>query len=231
MAHNDFAAESPTNYEQKCLCVLVIDTSGSMSGPPIQQLNQGLTEFYEQVKIDPTAANRLEICILTFNSYIECVTEPALVEKLTVPTLNASGSTKMVDAVREAMATVEARKGWYKETGQPYYRPWIILMTDGEPDSEQDIEALAQEIHLATSNDANQGRKFVFFAVGVQGANMDILKKISSPQMLPQKLGGLKFKEFFKWLSASMTTITSSKEGEKVNLKQHATDWMEGFEV
>ena len=31
MAKNDFSAESAENYEQKCLCVLVLDVSGSMS--------------------------------------------------------------------------------------------------------------------------------------------------------------------------------------------------------
>lgn len=231
MAQNDFSAESPNNYEQKCLCVLVLDVSGSMSGPPIDELNQGLKDFHQQVKIDSTAANRLEICILAFSSYVECLVEPSLVENFTVPTLMAKGSTKMGDAMKEAITKVETRKEWYKQTGQPYYRPWIILITDGEPDSDQDIEELAREIHLATSDDQVNGRKFLFFAVGVQRANMDILQKISSPAMPPQPMKGLKFKEFFRWLSASMTTITSSKEGEHVNLKNHAADWMDGFKV
>jgi uncharacterized protein YegL len=219
MAENDFSVESPQNYEQKCLCVLVLDVSGSMSGPPIEELNQGLKDFREQVQADSTAANRLEISILTFSSFVDCLAEPTLVETLTIPTLAAKGSTKMVDAVREAIVKVEKRKEWYRQTGQPYYRPWIILITDGEPDMDQDVEGLAQEIRLATSDDKVNGRKFIFFAVGVQGAKKEILEKISNPQMPPAKLQGLKFKEFFRWLSASMTTITSSKEGGCKGLK------------
>jgi len=222
MADNDFSAESPTNYEQKCLCVLVLDVSGSMMGDPINALNQGLQDFYSEIKNDPTTSNRLEVCIFTFHSEVDCVLEPSSVDNVTMPTLTTKGTTKLVDGVKEAIAKVYARKAWYKETGQPYYRPWIILITDGEPDSEQDVDGLAQEIQSKVS-----AKGFAFLAVGVQGANMGILKKISDPKMPPQKLQGLKFGDFFKWLSASMSTVTSAEPGEAVNLE--VPNWTEGF--
>ncbi len=234
MANNDFEAESPVNYEQKCLCVLVLDVSGSMSNPtsgtePIDELNQGLQAFYNEIKADATTANRLEVAIITFHSEVKCELEPALVENFTMPRLTTKGSTKLVDGVKEAIAKVEARKQWYKNSGQPYYRPWIIVITDGEPDSDQDVNGLAEEIRLATSDDQIQGKKFAFLAVGVQGANMNTLEKISDPKMPPQRLEGLKFSAFFKWLSASMTTVTSSKPGQLVNLPQPG--WTQGFKT
>lgn len=128
MAHNDFSAESPENYEQKCLCVLALDTSISMEGNPINELNDGLKEFYADVKKDKTTADRLEFAIVTFNSTVTTELDPSLVENFAMPTLRTSGSTKLVDGVREAIQTVEARKAWYKKTGQPFYRPWIILI-------------------------------------------------------------------------------------------------------
>lgn len=46
----------PINYEQKCLCVLVLDTSGSMNADnAIGQLNQGLQTFKSQIMNDETA--------------------------------------------------------------------------------------------------------------------------------------------------------------------------------
>lgn len=225
MAHNDFSAESPENYEQKCLCVLALDTSSSMAGNPINELNAGLKEFYEDVKKDKTTADRLEFAIVTFNSTVTTELDPSLVENFTMPTLRTSGSTKLVDGVREAIQTVEARKAWYKQTGQPYYRPWIILISDGEPDSDQDVSGLANEVHSGTNN-----KKYFFFAVGVEGADMGVLAKISSPQMPPAPLKGLKFTEFFKWLSASMTIVTSSQDGAKIDLPS-AADWMSGFTI
>jgi uncharacterized protein YegL len=54
----DFNVETPDNYEQKCLCVLVLDVSGSMEGEPIRQLNQGMQSFYQDIIGNSTTANR-----------------------------------------------------------------------------------------------------------------------------------------------------------------------------
>ena len=128
----------------------------------------------------------------------------------------------MVDGVRAGIQLVDKQKGWYKETGQPYLRPWIVLITDGDPDPDQDIDRLAKELR-----DGEESKKFVFLAVGVKGANENTLKKISSKTAM---LEGLKFSEFFKWMSASIGIAASSKEGDKVNLPP-PTDWTQGFIV
>ena len=225
MAKNDFSAESAENFEQKCLCVLVLDVSGSMRGEPIAELNRGLQDFYNEIKEDETTRQRLEVSIMTFNDNVKTLQEPALVDNFTMPTLTAFGSTAMVDAVNEAIEKVEARKNWYKETGQPYYRPWIILMTDGEPDVGQDVYGLGPRI----KNDTN-AKHYVFLPIGIQNANMETLKIIQGG-MDPMKLSGLKFSSFFKWLSASMGTIVTHSEGEKVDLTEGLDDWTKEFEI
>ena len=227
MAKNDFSAESAENYEQKCLCVLVLDVSGSMRGEPIKELNNGLQDFYNEIMADETTSQRLEVSIMTFNQDVQTLQEPALIENVTIPTLTAYGSTAMVDAVNEAIDKVEARKNWYKETGQKYYRPWIILMTDGEPDDGQDVDGLAARI----KNDV-EAKHYVFMSVGIEGANMQTLQTLQGGGMAPAKLKGLKFKQFFQWLSASMGTIVNHAEGEKVDLTPDPLDnWMDSFTI
>lgn len=226
MAKNDFSAESAVNYEQKCLCVLVLDVSGSMRGKPIEELNNGLQEFYNQVVNDETASQRLEVSIMTFNESVKTIQEPALVDNFTMPTLTALGSTAMCDAVKEAIDKVEARKKWYKESGQPYYRPWIILMTDGEPDDGQDVYGLAAQIKRDV-----EAKHYVFMSVGIEGANMQTLQILQGEDKTPSKLKGLEFKKFFQWLSASMGTIVNHQEGEKVDLSEGVEDWMTAFTV
>ena len=62
------------NYEQKCLCVLVLDTSGSMNASgAINQLNDGLVAFKNNTMQDPVTRDRLEVAIVSFNSKIEVV--------------------------------------------------------------------------------------------------------------------------------------------------------------
>jgi uncharacterized protein YegL len=219
MALNDFIAESPENFEQKCLCVLVLDTSGSMVGEPIQELNKGIEQFYFQVMKDETAAERLEVCLITFESKVKCIQEPALLRNFKMPTLEAQGSTQLVNGVKEAILKVQNRKNWYRKTGQPYYRPFIFLITDGEPDADQNLEELMFEV-----NEGVNERKFLFFPIGVQEANMEKLKSIAHPSAPPMRLRGLKFVEFFQWLSNSVGIITKSKADDLIHLPD-TTAW------
>lgn len=221
----DFKAESPDNYEQKCLLVLLVDVSSSMTGPPIDELNRGLKEFYSDIQQDSTTSNRLEVCIVEFSSTVATLVPPSLVGSFSMPELSVKGSTKMVDGMKEAIAVVDARKAWYKSTGQPYYRPWIVLITDGAPDEHQDIGWMKNEIRSRVD-----GKSFFFYALGVTSADMQMLTNVSHPSTPPAMLAGLRFSEFFRWLSASMSMIANSKDGEKTNLPSPG-DWMKGFQV
>jgi uncharacterized protein YegL len=221
MGQFDFGGEQPINYERKCPCLLVLDVSTSMDGPPgappptpIQELNSGLLSFQEAVQRDTVALSRIEISIITFSTTVRVIQTPAAADEIEMPTLATEGSTKLVDGVREALRLAEARKEWYKAKGLDYYRPYIILITDGEPDPNQDVVGLAREIREKVDS-----KGCVFWAFGTQNARMDILTQISHPSAPPQKFSDARFTEFFKWLSSSFTKIVKSREGTKIDLR------------
>ncbi|MFL5625336.1 MAG: vWA domain-containing protein, partial [Ktedonobacteraceae bacterium] len=56
------------NPEPRCACVLLLDTSYSMDGRPIQELNRGLQTFQEAIQKDDLARKRVEIAIVTFGN-------------------------------------------------------------------------------------------------------------------------------------------------------------------
>ena len=70
---------------------------------------------------------------------------------------------------------VEERKQAYRENGIAYYRPWIFLITDGEPNDHW------RPVSEQASRQGEKEKAFCFFAVGVEGANMDVLAKRSPP--------------------------------------------------
>ncbi len=60
------SVEFAENPEPRCPCILVLDTSNSMKGPRIQQLNEGLAVFKKQLAEDSLAMKRVEIAVITF---------------------------------------------------------------------------------------------------------------------------------------------------------------------
>lgn len=202
---NDFAS----NPEPRCPCVLLLDVSGSMTGRPLDELNVGLTTFRNELLADALAMKRVEVGIVTFG--------PAKVEALFTsastfypPTLQAQGDTPMGSAITQALNMVEDRKREYRSNGISYYRPWVFLITDGAPtDSWQ---AAAEAVR-----EGEASKKFAFFAIGVKGANIDILRQISVRE--PLSLDGLKFRELFSWLSSSLRSVSRSTPGTEVTLE------------
>ncbi len=198
MSNNDlFQNPSP-----RCACMLVLDTSGSMSGAPIQELNQGLQAFVEAVQEDEMSAYSVEVGVIsaggTVREELSFTTANTIRE---VSPLVADGITPLGAAVELALRRLEERKATYKRAGVAYYQPWLVIISDGEPtDSWQ---AVAQQ-----TSALSQQRKLVVMPVGVSQANMAILGQFSSR---PAKhLAGLKFREFFEWLSASMSRVSAS---------------------
>ena len=202
---HDFAS----NPEPRCPCVLLLDVSGSMTGRPLDELNAGLTLFKDELAADSLAMKRVEIGIVTFgpvNVEMPFTTAAAFFP----PTLQAQGDTPMGAAILEALNMVRDRKQDYRSNGISYYRPWVFLITDGGPTDAW--KAAAEAVR-----EGEASKQFAFFAIGVKGANMDVLRQISSARE-PLSLEGMKFRELFKWLSSSLSSVSKSTLGSEVPL-------------
>lgn len=209
MAKNDFSHEESKNAADKCLCVLCLDVSGSMYGIPIDELNKGLQQFQEEILDDPVATSKLEVAIITFGGKVTQVQSPAMLTDFTMPNLETTGTTPMIAAIEEAIQLTEDRKAWYKSKGLGYYRPWVILMTDGEPDEVGGVAAMAQKLRTLEAS-----KSLVFSAIGVgDDVNMTTLRELAPKAAM---LKGMSFSGFFQWLSNSITAISASKPGETV---------------
>lgn len=195
------------NPENRCPVILLVDTSGSMAGGPIEALNEGLRTFKENVIQDEQASLRVDVAIVGFGP-VELIQDFVTIDQLNPPQLVAKGLTPMGEAISFALDLLESRKVTYRTNGIQYYRPWVFLITDGAPNPDSPWQQASQRLKLA-----EQQRKLSFFAVGVQGADMNTLSEVAPPMRPPLMLNGLDFKSMFLWLSDSMVRVSSSTVG------------------
>lgn len=212
----DFGSEFADNPEPRCPCVLLLDTSGSMAGEPIEELNAGLVAFKDELMADPLAAKRVEVAVITFGP-VRVRAQFQTADQFQPETLDTEADTPMGAAIMEALHLIEDRKRVYQAAGVSYYRPWVFLVTDGAPtDDWHEAAALVRE--------GVEKRKLAFFAVGVEGADMATLARISPRK--PLGLRGLRFRELFQWLSNSLGAVSrSSPADQTLSLPAPGKDW------
>jgi uncharacterized protein YegL len=202
------SAEFAENTEPRCPCLLLLDTSGSMQGKAIDELNAGIRQLKDELAADEMAQKRVEIAIVGFGP-VQTLSEFQTPDVFQPPTLTASGDTPIGAAIEAGLALLDQRKQAYRSNGVSYYRPWVFLITDGGPTDYW--QAAAEKVKQGET--ANH---FSFFAVGVEGARMDILSQITTRE--PLKLQQLRFRDLFKWLSNSLGAVSKSQMGTQVPL-------------
>lgn len=201
------------NPEPRCPCVLLLDVSLSMQGEKIRRLNEGLKAFQQALASDDIARKRVEVAVVTFGGRVEVVQDFVTAESFQAPALEAYGeNTPMGAGIQKALDLVEERKQLYKQNALGYYRPWVFMISDGEP-TESDWPLAAARVRQSETD-----RKVAFFAVGVGNANMTTLGMIAPEERPPLPLDGLQFTQMFLWLSKSVTAVSQSKVGEMVSL-------------
>ncbi len=176
---------------------------------------RGQAPFYDAIDADDDAHDAAEISIIEFNSGTSLIQDYASIERLQrIDKIDPTGATFLGEGVNLALDTLEARKSVYSGSGVLYYQPWLVLMTDGQPNGdnrelERAVERVTELVNV---------KKLTVFPIGIGAdADMSVLARFS-PNRPPLRLRGLNFKEFFEWLSKSVSRVSRSTPGDTVKL-------------
>jgi uncharacterized protein YegL len=206
--------ENPTNRVAVALC---LDVSDSMSGDPIKELNQGVRQFFEAIRADPIAQASAEVAIVAFADRTAVCLDFQGVDRVGIPpelqTRTELGfQTNLGAGVNLALDILDVRKQDYKAAGVDYFQPFLVLMTDGQPTTQEHVSA-AERVRALEAK-----RSLVVMPIGIGGAaDMNVLGMFSGKKR-PLRLQGLAFGAFFEWLSSSIKRVSESRPGEPIEL-------------
>ena len=208
--------------EPHMACLLLLDTSGSMCGEPIDELNKALNTFKLEVCEDKATRSILDVAIIEFNTEVNTVQPFLPIEQMKTVELTAEGGTNMAPAIELAIDMVAERSRFYRRSGSEPYKPWIIMISDGGAD----VSQIAEEVR---SQEAKG--KLKFFSLGVGSYDSQTLHQLSGEKVM--KLKGYDFTGFFDWVNKSMRSVSQSSPGERPkgiplpeNIDKDTDSWM-----
>ena len=182
---------------------LLLDTSGSMYGEPIEAVKNGVQTLISTLRSDPYALETAHLSIITFNSTAQQITPLTELAAIQQPNIDAGGCTVLGGALELLAKKVDSEITKTTAEVKGDWRPLVFLMTDGEPTDS-----------IAKGLEEFKKRKFgmVVACAAGQGANVNTLKQITENVVQLDTADSATIKAFFKWVSASISTSSKSVE-------------------
>ncbi|MFJ3308178.1 hypothetical protein ACIPSA_34840 [Streptomyces sp. NPDC086549] len=224
-------------YDERQPVVLLLDTSASMGrpagSPRIDELNDALTRWFDGVRAEPRLRARVEVCLITFDSRVR-VFDPGAgrlvpveeatagrlfvpVDEMRPPRLDASGLTRMTEAVEAALELARQRYRALQDQRVQVRRPFLWVLTDGAP-SDGDGRPLDAQALAGTAGRVRRGEErgeCVFQAIGVRGADLKMLQVLAPKAAL--MLENLDFGQILDLLFQSSDRIGAVQDPDDVH--------------
>ncbi len=176
---------------------LLLDTSGSMYGEPIEAVKNGVQVLISTLRQDPYALETAYLSIITFDSSARQVSPLTELSAFQQPYLQANGCTALGEALAllAQKADQEVNKTTLEKKGD--WKPLVFIMTDGEP---------TDDLNRGLAEFKKRKWGMVVACAAGAGANTDTLKRITESVVSLDTADSATIKAFFKWVSASVSS-------------------------
>lgn len=191
-----FKANSLTSMSRRLPVYILIDTSGSMRGEPIEAVKVGLSEMIASLRQDPYALETAAISIITYDTEARQLLPLTEVELLKLPPIECpeSGPTFLGAALKLLCKRYdeEVRMGTPQQKGD--WMPLLFVLTDGKP---SDVQSYAEGVAMVKRRNFSN---VVACAAGPK-AKVEPLKQLTEEVFLLDTMDSSTFRGFFRWVT------------------------------
>lgn len=177
----------------------MIDTSGSMTGEPIESVKVGLEAMLSSLRGDPFALESANISIITYDRDVKVILPLTPLEDIQLPEITCpeSGPTNMGAALKTLCKQIDSEVHLSTPTQKGDWMPLLFLMTDGKPSDIMEYNEAIPEV---------KKRKFATIVACAAGskAKTEPLQQLTDQVYTLDTMDRSSFSQFFKWVSSSI---------------------------
>jgi uncharacterized protein YegL len=180
---------------------LLLDTSGSMTGEPIEAVKNGVQVMISSLRQNPQAIETAYISIITFDSEARQVVPLTDLASFQMVDIKASGTTCLGEALKNVSKYIDTEVVKTTPEQKGDWKPLVFIMTDGIPTD--DWQSGLEEY---------KKRKVAFTVACAAGpgADANLLKQITENVVTLDTADSQSIAKFFTWVTASIG-VTSTK--------------------
>ncbi|MDR1084019.1 MAG: VWA domain-containing protein [Deltaproteobacteria bacterium] len=179
---------------------ILLDTSGSMRGEPIEAVKAGLQTLFSSLKRDPHALESVSIAVITFDREAKILIPMTEIERLALPNISElqSSPTNLGEALelmcqlydKDVAKTTKGNKG--------DWMPLAVIMTDGSPSDTLLFEQMCGRIK-------NYRFARVIGCAAGPKAKKEPLEKFCTDVVSLDTMDSNSFSKFWQWVSQSFS--------------------------
>lgn len=179
---------------------LLLDTSGSMRGEPIESVKVGLESMVSSLRQDPFALESVFMSIITFDREVKQILPLTELENLQLPEIVTpeSGPTHLGEALEMLCKKIDSEVQLSTADQKGDWMPLLFIMTDGKPSDLQKYNQMIPEVKKRNF------ASIIACAAGVKADTQPLLALTNQVYSL-DTTDSATFRQFFKWVSASVS--------------------------
>ncbi|MEJ5964315.1 vWA domain-containing protein [Pedobacter immunditicola] len=182
---------------------LLLDTSGSMSGEPIEAVKNGVQIMISSLRQNPQAIETAFLSVITFDSKAEQIIPLTDLASFQMVDIRATGVTALGDALKLVSSKIDSEVAKTTTEQKGDWKPLVFIMTDGIPTDDWQsglVEFKKRKV------------AFTVACAAGSGADTNILKQITDNVVSLDTADSASIGKFFQWVTASIGVSSTKVE-------------------